>query len=268
MKYDGLILTLNEADTIEACIKSLFLVCDNVFVLDSLSSDDTVALAKSAGATVMERPFDNYAAQRNFALNCFDFVNDFILFFDADERLSPELVEELSQLAIDKDDSILFIRRFDILWGKKMMYATGYPTWGARGFRRGNVFFTREINEGVEYSGNSVHLKEHFDHFPLIKGFDWWLQRHAKYAKMEANQILLKNYRILASDFKKFDSVSMRLLAKKIVYNLPLRPYLIFCLFYIVKRGFLDGSAGLQYARMRFYYEYLINLYVKLDDFR
>ena len=264
--YDGLIITFNEAVSIRRTIQSLQEVCDTVFVLDSYSTDETVQIAKDLGAVVKQRAFDDYASQRNYALKHFDFQNDIILFFDADERLSPELSKELKELDPNPNVDVLLVRRHDIIWDKIIRHASGYPTWAIRGMRWRNVSFERAINEGVAYDNDAHYLQGHFLHYPMEKGIKWWMERHIKYAKMEAYEIFTGKYKIGKKDLAVLDPLVRRLLVKKIVYNLPGRPFLVFLIFYFIKRGFLDGKAGFTFALMRFYYECCIS--IQLLDFR
>ena len=87
------ILTLNEEQNIEECIRSVGF-SDDVIVLDSFSQDNTSKKAELLGANIFQRKFDNYASQRNFGLSL-DFKYDWILLSDADERVSPELLKEI-----------------------------------------------------------------------------------------------------------------------------------------------------------------------------
>ena len=96
----AVIMTKNEADNIAACCASVAWA-DEVLVVDSFSTDDTVTLAKEAGARIVQHPFTNYAAQRNFAQS--QAAHDWVLFVDADERVSLALRDEIVRLAANGD---------------------------------------------------------------------------------------------------------------------------------------------------------------------
>jgi len=104
----GVILTLNEARHIQACVKSLAWT-DGVVVLDSYSTDGTQDLARATGAEVMEHRFENYAQQRNVALDAVS--ADWILFVDADERATPALAAEIRQLIDGCDETGWWVPR-------------------------------------------------------------------------------------------------------------------------------------------------------------
>src|SRR6266852_4748591 len=101
MPISVLILTLNEEANIGACLESVAW-CDDVVVLDSFSGDQTRAIAEARGARVLQRQFDNYAAQRNFGLTSVDYRHDWVLMLDADERVTPEIREEMQQAVADQ----------------------------------------------------------------------------------------------------------------------------------------------------------------------
>ena len=106
------ILTKNEALNIVECVENAKQVADDVLVIDSGSTDDTVQLAKTAGARVVYRAWDDdFAAQRNFAIENSD--AEWILYLDADERLNGELVESVKQALQDNKDECYEIKRLN-----------------------------------------------------------------------------------------------------------------------------------------------------------
>jgi glycosyltransferase involved in cell wall biosynthesis len=100
MPISILILTLNEETNIGACLDSLA-GFDDVVVLDSLSKDRTKEIALAKGARVVERPFDNWAAHQNWAMDTIPFRNPWVFYLDADERMTPELRAEIEAIAAD-----------------------------------------------------------------------------------------------------------------------------------------------------------------------
>jgi len=113
MHLTAIILTKNEARHVAECVASLRWA-DRVLVFDSLSDDDTVALARAAGAEVAQRPFDNYAAQRNAALDAVathEVATDWVFFVDADERATPALAEEIRHVIAERPESGWYVPR-------------------------------------------------------------------------------------------------------------------------------------------------------------
>src|SRR5689334_10522861 len=98
MPVSVVILTFNSEATIGATLQSACAISDDVHVVDSFSTDRTLEIAKQAGAIVIQHPFENYGAQRNWAIDTLNFKHDWQLHLDADERLSPELARELPRL--------------------------------------------------------------------------------------------------------------------------------------------------------------------------
>ena len=101
MSVSIFILTLNEEQNIEACLESVAFA-DDVVVLDSFSSDDTVALAEAKGARVVQRKFDNWAAHQNWAMGNVEFKHDWVFYLDADERMTPELQDEILAIVTNR----------------------------------------------------------------------------------------------------------------------------------------------------------------------
>jgi len=256
-----LVLTLDEAVNIEACLASVPWR-DDVHVLDSGSVDGTQDLARAMGAIIHHRDFDNYASQRNYGLNL-PFRHPWVLMIDADERLTPELAEELARrIAVADDDVAGFrVRRKDFLMGRWLRRSSGYPSWFPRLFRSGRVQVTRDVNEEYDVDGTEEELREHLIHLPFNKGMDWWFARHNRYSSMEALTLAdeLQSRPVSMSGLLSRDPMRRRANLKQLAYRLPMRPLLVFLYLYFVRFGFLDGRAGLTFASLRFCYETMIS---------
>ncbi len=148
MTVSVLILTLNEEANLPGCLDSL-VWCDDVVVLDSFSTDRTVEIARERGVRVEQRRFENYASQRNSGLNSIRYRHTWVLMLDADERVPPELRDEmLAAVAAAPADAAMFLmRRRDHLFGRWIRRSSGYPTWFGRLVRVGRVRVERPINE-------------------------------------------------------------------------------------------------------------------------
>ncbi|MFM2361834.1 MAG: glycosyl transferase family 2, partial [Bacteroidota bacterium] len=135
------ILTYNEAVNIERAIANTIAWAAEVIVLDSFSTDETVAIATNAGAKVVQRKFDNYSAQRNYAIKEIELCCEWILFLDADEYLSEALKEEITgELANPKADGYYMKRRFYFM-GKWIRWGGYYPIWLLRLFKKDKGLF-------------------------------------------------------------------------------------------------------------------------------
>lgn len=268
MSVSALILTLNEEITLPHCLNSLSW-CDDIVVLDSYSSDRTEVVAKEGGARFILRHFDNYATQRNFALNEIEYKYPWLLMVDADEQVSPELAKEMETTMLNSSDEMALyrMRRKDYFMGRWIRYSSGYPTWFGRLARVGRVHVERAINEEYHTNGRVGFLQHHLLHFPFSKGFDSWIEKHNRYSRMEAESIRKGDFHhCRLSDFLHSDPSLRRRAFKSLVYSLPGRPIIIFWILYFLRGGFLDGRAGLTYCLLRSIYEYLIDC--KVEEFK
>lgn len=259
-----LILTKNEERDLPGCLDSVAW-SDDIHVFDSLSDDATVAVARSRGAKVRQRPFDNYAAQRNAALHGLPFKHSWVLILDADERIPDGLrIEMLERVADEADGIAAFrIRRRDFL-GRTWLKRSQLSPWYIRLVRPERAHYEREVNEILKVEGRIEDLKRPFDHHPFSKGMAHWLAKHNTYSTMEAQHIVQsrksKSRFSISQAFINRDFNERRFHQKELFYRLPGRPALKFALIYIFRCGFLDGRAGLAYANLQAIYEYLIVL--------
>ena len=259
-----LILTKNEQQDLPDCLASVAW-SDDVHVLDSESTDATVALAEKAGAIVLVRPFDGYASQRNFGLKL-SFKHVWVLILDADERITPELAAEMLAFvkAAPLNVAAARMRRRDIWWGRWLKHAQISPFY-VRLVRVGRAHYEREINEVLVVHGDIVDLTQSFDHYPFSKGLDHWISKHNTYSHMEADVIakgaIIKPSWCMAlfSD----DFSERRIHQKAIFYGLPARPFIKFIYMLIARLAFLDGWPGVRYAALQAIYEYFIVLKTK-----
>ncbi|MFZ4813495.1 MAG: glycosyltransferase family 2 protein [Phototrophicaceae bacterium] len=162
----AIILTHNEAAHIAACIQSLAFA-DQVVVFDSGSSDATLDIARDGGATVIEHPFSNYAAQRNAALEAVRGQSDWVLFVDADERVSAELAQAITRALDQAGYDGWRIPRHNYIFGK-LTRATGwYPDYQTRLLRVGNAHYDPEklVHEVVILKGALGTLSHPLIHY-------------------------------------------------------------------------------------------------------
>ena len=105
MSISVLILTLNEQANLPACLASVRW-CDDIVVLDSLSTDQTVEIATREGACVIQRKFDNWASHQNWAMDNIPFKYDWVFYLDADERMTDDLREEIQSISHDSQRQV------------------------------------------------------------------------------------------------------------------------------------------------------------------
>ena len=257
-----LILTHNEEQDLPGCLDSVAW-CDDIQILDSGSTDGTTEIARRRGATVTTRRFDTYAAQRNASMQL-PFRHAWVLVLDADERATAELSAEMlpAVAAAPAQVSGFRIRRRDFLWGTWLKHAQMTPYY-VRLLRVGHAHYTRDVNEVVEVNGDVRELHSPFDHLAFSKGVSHWVAKHNAYSSKEAE--LLANgkatqgaslYRALfARNFHE-----RRVAQKAIFYELPARPLIKWCYMMFVRGAVLDGPAGVMYATLQSFYEFLIGV--------
>jgi glycosyltransferase involved in cell wall biosynthesis len=263
-----LVLTRNEEANIAACLESVGWASE-AFVVDSFSTDRTVALAESLGAKVCVHRFQGYAAQRNWALNHLPFSNPWVLVLDADERVPGPLAEEIGRVINggSRNCAGYYLKRRFFFQGKWLKRGGLYPTWLLRLFRPRHVRFEeRPMNEHAILDGAAGYLKQPFDHHDR-KPLSDWVAKHNRYAVLEAEEFFQET---LAGGYDSSIRVwfwgsqveRKRWIKLKVWNRLPLlvRPFLFFFRNYFLKLGFLDGRAGLVYHVLwSFWYPFLVS---------
>lgn len=256
-----LVLTKNEEKDLPGCLESVAW-SDDIHVYDSYSTDRTVKIAESCGAKVAQRVFDGYSSQRNAALMS-DFKYPWVLILDADERVPEGLKNEMLGYVANAPAQISAcrMRRRDFFMGTWLRHAQISPYY-IRLVRLGRVHYEREINEVLKVEGAVHDLSEPFDHYPFSKGVSHWLAKHNVYSSMEAELIVnsgVKNFSISAAFFNR-DFNERRVHQKALFYRLPFRPLIKWLYMVLYRRSFLDGRAGMTYASLQAFYEYMIVL--------
>lgn len=261
-----LILTKNEQQDLPGCLESVAW-SDDIHVYDSMSTDDTVAIAEKFSAKVTKRPFDNWSSHQNWGLQNIPFKYDWVFYIDADERMTPELVEAICEVATENNPHVAYrVQRRDFFLETWLKHVQTSPFY-LRLFRPERMRYERLVNPVSIPDGSVGQVSGYLNHFPFSKGVGHWIDRHNSYSRFEAQQIIdnRKNGEkfSLLKAFKAADFHERRYHQKELFYRLPFRPLIKFLLLYIGKRGFLDGKAGFTYAVLQAIYEYFIVLKVR-----
>lgn len=256
------VLARDEAPNIERCLASVAW-SDDVLVVDSGSTDGTQELAAKAGARVMHRKWDDFAGQRNHALDHGGLRHRWVLHLDADEVVTPALRDEM--VAIARSGGGLPGYRV----ASRLMFMDGwlkhsgmYPTYQVRFGTRDGLRF-RMVGHGQRETlgpGEVGTLRGDLIHYNFSKGIDDWLARHERYARAEAEEALREGAKRRWSElFTIADPVERRRAMKDLAQRLPMRPLARFIYVYFIRRGFLDGRAGLRYAMLLASYQRAID---------
>jgi glycosyltransferase involved in cell wall biosynthesis len=263
-----LVIARNEEKNIGDCLRSVQWASE-VFVVDSLSEDRTVEIARAAGALTFLHAFQGYAAQRNWALETLPFSNEWVLMLDADERVPTALAAEIAEAVRNDGNGYIgfFVARRLIFLGRWLKHGGLYPTWLLRLFNRHKVRFEeRPVNEHAVVHGPTGRLQNSFDHCDNRPLSDW-IAKHNVYSKLEAEEYLQETLRIgyttaIAPRLWGSQAERKRWIKLRVWNRLPLllRPFLFFFRSYVLKRGFLDGQAGFVYHVLwGFYHQFLIS---------
>lgn len=262
MTVSILILTLNEEANLPDCLRSVAW-SDDVVVLDSFSGDRTVEIARERGARVVQRRFDNWAAHQNWALEQIPFKHPWVFYLDADERMTPELRDELLAIAKegDRQEVAFYCGRRNMFMGRWIKHAMP-PGMIMRFFRPARVRFERLVNPIPVIDGAHGYLRGMLDHYNFSKGIGEWIDKHNKYSQWEAlegTKLLRREAGPQPTVFSADPALRRRAL-KNLSFRLPWRPLVKFLYMYVAKRGWLDGRAGFAYCVLQAFYEYMIVL--------
>jgi glycosyltransferase involved in cell wall biosynthesis len=256
-----LILTKNEENNLPECLAS---VCwsDDIVVLDSYSSDRTVDIVREAGARVYQRKFDCFSAHQNWALENIAFKHSWVFYIDADERATPQLSANMCAAIETEGHHVAFrIQRRDFFMSTWLKHVQASPFY-LRLFRPEHMRYERAGHPVSVPDGSVGQVEGYLDHYPFSKGLAQWFDRHNLYSTQEAEQTLQNHANAVRFSIKKAffgkDFHERRYHQKEIFYRLPGRPLIKFFGLYFLKRGFLDGQAGLTYALLISMYEYMI----------
>lgn len=258
------ILTLNEAANLPRCIASVGW-SDDVLVVDSGSVDGTVEIAAKAGARVVHRRFDSFAGQRNFAMTHGGLRHQWTLHLDADEVVPAALAAELKALVSEAGvtHEVWRVAARMIFMGQWLRHAGMFPAYQVR-FGRTSALRFVDYGHGqreVQAPGQVGTLRNPLDHYNFSKGTNDWLSRHLRYARAEAIELLrTRRQPLQLADLFSAIPTQRRRAMKRLSYRVPLRGACAFVYAYGVRRGFLDGWAGLTYCRLYAMYHAFIAL--------
>ncbi len=237
------LITLNEEARLANCLESLPSDCE-IIVLDSSSTDRTVAIAREYGARVEARDFDDFAAQKNAAVALA--TRPWVLSLDADEVLSPELQSAIARITAGQGGNAAAYRltRRLVFQGRRLRFgkAVDHPI---RLFSRGSGQFVSAIHERLEISGPIANLPGELLHYSYADLTDYF-SRFNRYTSRVAENHFNKGH-------------PMPFCVKH-----WLRPWTEFLYRYVFRLGFLDGYPGYTYALVSSLYTYV--KYAKLRE--
>jgi glycosyltransferase involved in cell wall biosynthesis len=239
----AVVITYNEAHNIVACLESLVKIADEIVVVDSGSTDQTVAIAQSYGASVYHQSWLGYAEQKNWANS--KSTNDWIISLDADEVLSDELIQEIKSLDLSYSENAYALPRLTNYCGTWIKHGDWYPDYKIRLWHKNEGKWVGYIHESISLKPlvKSVKLKNDILHYSYRSILEH-LEQMKKFTVLMAEQNVAKVNKV--SVFKLISSTVFKFLKS-----------------YIIKKGFLDGYAGLIVAMMSAYATFLKYAYTR-----
>ncbi|NBC33703.1 MAG: glycosyltransferase [Alphaproteobacteria bacterium] len=242
----AIMLSLDEAIHIRRAIDSVHRAGGRVFLVDSGSRDDTVAIAESLGAVVANRPWTTYAAQFAWAMQACPLDSPWVCRLDCDEYFTPELAAELRERLPHLDPGIagLAAKRRLMFQGRWMRHGGLYPAWMVRVWRRGQARIEGVMDEHMIVGGGAIADLAHDFVDDNRKPLEAWLAKHWGYAAREAADVLAGDRGEPAGLEPRARAVRRR--KHDLYYRLPpvSRAYAFWLYRYLLRGGFRDGREG------------------------
>jgi glycosyltransferase involved in cell wall biosynthesis len=244
MHLVAVILTKNEARNVVECVESVSW-CDEVVVYDAFSTDETVALARDAGARVLQNPFRDFAQQHNDALDAVE--GDWVFSVDADERATPELAHEIQEAIVREDVNGWWVPRDNYIFGRLTRGGGYYPDYQMRLLRAGCGRYERPASEIVVLDGGDGYLTQPLIHYNYRTVAEFHHKQRTREV-FEATTLHRQGVRLKPRTF-------------------VLQPIREFWRRFVTLKGYQDGLHGLRLSLLLAYYFGYRN-YVRLGQMR
>jgi glycosyltransferase involved in cell wall biosynthesis len=240
-KITAIIPTLNEECFIEDAINSVSFA-DEVIVIDSYSIDNTVEIAKKCKVHLIQRKFDNFSSQKNYAINLAK--NNWIYILDADERVSGDLQKEILQAVKEPMDTVgFYIYRTFYFLEQKIKHGGWQTDKVIRLFRKDKCKYNGNlVHEIIDYKGKTGFLKNKIEHYSY-RSYDLYAKKLNHYASLQARELYQKRIKVN-------------------IFHIAIKPPFRFFVLYIVRLGFLDGFPGFVMASQHSFA--VLTRYIKL----
>jgi glycosyltransferase involved in cell wall biosynthesis len=269
MSFSIVILTFNEEKNLKCCLESIQW-CDDIVILDSYSTDDTLKIAQENNLRIYQRKFDNFASQRNFAHDEIKFKHDWVFHLDADEVFTEELKKEIDKKIQESNYDAYLVPSKIMLMGRWLRYSGMYPTYQVRLGKFEKLRF-KQVGHGQkeDIPADRVGvLNSPYIHYNFSNGLYAWFERHNQYSSEEA--ISASQYRntkhLELNGVFSLNPYQRRNALKQISYGFPFRPFFRFIYMYIFRLGFLDGRQGLHYCSLMALYEFMTA--IKIEELK
>ncbi|HWT65430.1 MAG TPA: glycosyltransferase family 2 protein [Terracidiphilus sp.] len=263
MRPAVIVLTFNSEATLRATLGRAREVSNQIFVVDSFSTDGTAELARGLGATVVEHAFENYGAQRNWAIENLPVTCGWQLHLDADEVMDAALVAAITALPDEPRESGFFVARYVRFLGRVLRHGGMSPTWHLRLFHAGvgrcearkyDQHFYLTEGESAQLAGSMID--------DVRMGLSEWTARHNRWSDAEVAEMNagVTEGRVQADAHG--NPVERKRWLRERYNRMPLfvRPFALFGYRYFVRLGFLDGVEGfIFWVLQTFWFRFLID---------
>src|ERR1700730_6894005 len=253
----------NESENLPRCLGCVQWA-DEIFVVDSQSTDGSAEIAERHGAKVAQFRFNGtWPKKKNWALENLPLKNEWVFILDADEVLPPEAADEIaSAIANAGEIAGYWINRRFFFLGRWLKHAY-YPNWNLRLFRHSLGRYENltdvetdsgdnEVHEHVVVKGPTLRLRCEMDHY-AFPSIDIFIEKHNRYSNWEARVAATEG----GGQALAHEDVDLKRSLKTLAKRLPFRPLLRFLYIYVWQKGFLDGREGYYFARLHAIYEFL-----------
>lgn len=232
-KITALAITLNEEENVKRYVDSLSFA-DEIIFIDSQSDDQTVTIAEQLGVKVIQRKFDNFSSQRNFAIE--QASNDWIVFFDLDEMISKEIATEIISTVSNPQEMVaFFVKRNFFLFNKHLKHGGFQNDKAVRLFHKRYCTYNGNlVHEEIQTEGKIGTLEHSIDHYSY-KNFEHYCNKLNFYSKLQATKLYRNKKRPNA-------------------YHFIIKPSYRFAWQYFYRLGLLDGKEGFLSARINSFF--------------
>ena len=263
MQLSIIILTYNSELSLAETLRSVVSLSDDIHVVDSFSADRSVEIARSYGVTVAIHAFESYGLQRNWAISSLPFKYQWQLHLDADERITPELLQEIMNLEEPSDVSGFYIPRLMWFLGRPIRHGGMFPQWHMRLFRSGyGECEARKYDQHFYVKAGQTQKLKGFMIDDVRMPITEWTLRHNRWSDAEVQEQVCTDStgRIEGKAFG--NPVEKKRFLRGLYNHCPLflRPFVLFFYRYIIRFGFLDGTEGFVfYVLQTFWFRFLID---------
>jgi glycosyltransferase involved in cell wall biosynthesis len=268
-----IIPTKDEQANLPYALQSVVGWAEQVFVLDSGSTDRTREIAERMGATFVHHDWEGFARQKNWGLDNLPITQPWVFILDADEVITRELRDELTRVATANDcpEQGFYINRFFIFLGKRIRHCGYYPSWNLRFFRRGKARYeVRDVHEHMIVDGPVGYLRHDMEHNDR-RGLEHYIAKHNHYSTLEARELFRIERELTGPEKIKYSPfggpIQRRRWVKHVIWpKLPAKWLFRWLYMYVLRLGILDGVTGFHFCLFLAAYEHQITL--KLSELR